>query len=164
MRDWRIIRSRFFWCCGHACGWRRPARGVLESFALPTQRRIGLGGPWDDAARVTRCGGACQAGEPRALAAARRRPASPQISAAGQADAIPTLIRRTLNCTKAPIWFVSLRSGDRFGAPTVLGSFPVLLVKTVAMASGTSRPREEPASLIAPASPATPRLSSRHIA
>ena len=72
-------------------------------FALPAQRRSGLGGLWDDAARTTRCGGACQAGEPRALAVARRRAASPQISAAGQADAIPTLIRRTLNCTKAPI-------------------------------------------------------------
>ena len=73
-------------------------------FALPAQRRSGLGGLWDDAARTTRCGGACQAGEPRALAAAaRRRAACPQTSAAGQADAIPTLIRRTLNCTKAPI-------------------------------------------------------------
>src|SRR5215469_2666861 len=36
---------------------------------------IGLGGPWDGAAWVTRCGGACQAGEPRALAAASRRAA-----------------------------------------------------------------------------------------
>jgi hypothetical protein len=44
-------------------------------FVLPAQRRSGLGGPWDDAARATRCGGACQAGEPRALAAARRRAA-----------------------------------------------------------------------------------------
>ena len=73
-------------------------------FALPAQRRSGLGGLWDDAARTTRCGGACQAGEPRALAAAaRRRATCPQTSAAGQADAIPTLIRRTLNFTKAPI-------------------------------------------------------------
>jgi len=39
-----------------------------------------------------------------------------------------------------------------------------LLVKPVAMVSGTSRPREEPAPLITPASPATPRLSSKHIA
>src|SRR6516225_7342737 len=39
-----------------------------------------------------------------------------------------------------------------------------LLVKPVAMASGTSRPREESAPLITPASPATPRLSSKHIA
>jgi len=39
-----------------------------------------------------------------------------------------------------------------------------LLLKPVAMASGTSRPREEPAPLITPASPATPRLSSKHIA
>ena len=34
--------------------------------------RRGLGGPRGDAAWVTRCGGACQAGEARALAAARR--------------------------------------------------------------------------------------------
>src|SRR5262249_38775136 len=86
----------------------RPTAGRREEcwnhFALPAQRRSGLGGLWDDAARTTRCGGACQAGEPRALAAAaRRRAACPQTSAAGQADAIPTLIRRTLNCTKAPI-------------------------------------------------------------
>jgi len=39
-----------------------------------------------------------------------------------------------------------------------------LLVKPVAMASGTSRPREEPAPLITPASPARPHLSSKHIA
>ena len=26
------IRSPCFWCCGHACGWRRSARGMLESF------------------------------------------------------------------------------------------------------------------------------------
>jgi hypothetical protein len=28
-------------------------------FVLPAQRRSGLGGPWDDAAWATRCGGAC---------------------------------------------------------------------------------------------------------
>jgi hypothetical protein len=39
-----------------------------------------------------------------------------------------------------------------------------LLVKPVAMASGTSRPLEEPAPLVTPASPATPRLSRKHIA
>src|SRR5262249_41559994 len=64
---------------------------------------IGLGGPWDGAAWVTRCGGACQAGEPRALAAASRRAAQPQASAAGHADAIATLMRRTLTRTRAPI-------------------------------------------------------------
>jgi len=62
---------------------------------------VGLGG---DAAWVARCGGACQAGEPRALAAAaRRRAAQPQASAAGHADAIATLMRRTLTRTRAPI-------------------------------------------------------------
>ena len=59
---------------------------------------------WDDAAVVTRCGGACHAGEPRALAAALRRTAAqPQTSAAGQLDAIAILMRRTLTRTSAPI-------------------------------------------------------------
>ncbi len=58
---------------------------------------------WDDAAVVSRCGGACQAGEPRALAAARRTAAQPQTSAAGQLDAIAILMRRTLTRTSAPI-------------------------------------------------------------
>ena len=58
---------------------------------------------WDDAAVVPRCGGACQAGEPRALAAARRTAAQPQTSAAGQLDAIAILMRRTLTRTSAPI-------------------------------------------------------------
>src|SRR5438445_11158040 len=63
------------------------------------QRRRGLGGRWDDAAFVTRCGAACQAGEPRALAAALSRTAR----AAGQPDAIAILMRRTLTRTIAPI-------------------------------------------------------------
>ena len=58
---------------------------------------------WDNAAVVPRCGGACQAGEPRALAAARRTAAQPQTSAAGQLDAIAILMRRTLTRTSAPI-------------------------------------------------------------
>ena len=58
----------------------------------------------DDAAMVTRWGGACQAGEPRALAAALRRAAAqPQTWAAGQLDAIAILMRRTLTRTSAPI-------------------------------------------------------------
>src|SRR3989442_10397476 len=68
------------------------------------RRRRGLGGPWDDAAFVTRCGAACQAGEPRALAAALSRTAAlPQARAAGQPDAIAILMRRTLTRTIAPI-------------------------------------------------------------
>ena len=60
--------------------------------------------PGGDAAWVTRCGGACQAGEARALAAAARRlAAQPQAWAAGHADAIATLMRRTLTRTRAPI-------------------------------------------------------------
>ncbi len=59
---------------------------------------------WDDAAVVTRCGAACQAGEPLGRAAALRRTAArPQTSAAGQLDAIAILMRRTLTRTSAPI-------------------------------------------------------------
>src|SRR4249919_2593117 len=65
--------------------------------------RRGLGGPRGDAAWITRCGSACQAGEARALAAARRVAAQPQAWAAGHADAIATLMRRTLTRTRAPI-------------------------------------------------------------
>jgi hypothetical protein len=72
MRDWADNPIAMFLVL--AGGASRRAE-LLESFALPTQRSIGLGGPWDGAAWVTRCGGACQAGEPRALAAASRRAA-----------------------------------------------------------------------------------------
>ena len=59
----------------------------------------------DDAAWVTRCGDACQAGEARAFAAAtRREAASPQVVATGQADAMAILMRRTLMRTSAPIF------------------------------------------------------------
>src|SRR5271165_2743590 len=68
------------------------------------KQRRGLGGLRGDAAWVTRCGGACQTGEARALAAAARRVAAqPQAWAAGHADAIATLMRRTLTRTRAPI-------------------------------------------------------------
>jgi hypothetical protein len=71
---------------------------------LRWQRRRGPDGPLDDAAVVTRCGGTCHAGEPRALAAALRRTAArPQTWAAGQLDAIAILMRRTLTRTSAPI-------------------------------------------------------------
>jgi hypothetical protein len=79
-------------------------RETVGFFELRGQRRIDLGGPQGDAAWVTRCGGACQAGEARASAAAARRlAAQPQVSAAGHADAIATLMRRTLTRTRAPI-------------------------------------------------------------
>ena len=84
----------------------RRARGPVAS---KTREELELcrdefGGPGDDAASVTRCGGACQAGGARAFAcAARRVAASPQAWAAGQPDAIATLIRRTLTRTRAPI-------------------------------------------------------------
>ena len=58
----------------------------------------------NDAACVARRGGACQAGEPRALAAAlRRTAAAPQTAAVGQPEAIAILMRRTLTLTRAPI-------------------------------------------------------------
>jgi hypothetical protein len=57
-----------------------------------------------DAAWMTRRDDACQAGEARAFAAATRRlAASPQAWAAGQPEAIATLMRRTLTRTRAPI-------------------------------------------------------------
>src|SRR5580704_923744 len=81
--------------------------GARGSGSFPGRRgseevvSVDLGG---DAAWVTRCGGACQAGEARALAAAARRlAAQPQAWAAGHADAIATLMRRTLTRTRAPI-------------------------------------------------------------
>src|SRR6266567_1525819 len=78
-------------------------RGQCWKFFGVAARR-GPDGPLDDAAAVTRCGGACQAGEPRALAAALRRAAAhPQTSAAGQLDAIAILTRRMLTRTSAPI-------------------------------------------------------------
>jgi hypothetical protein len=53
---------------------------------------------------VTRRGVACQTGEARAFAAAASRVAArPHASAAGQPDAIATLMRRTLTRTRAPI-------------------------------------------------------------
>ena len=89
---------------GHATPWRQETREALVLSGLRGQRRIDLGGPRGDAAWVTRCGGACQAGEARALAAAARRlAAQPQVWAAGHADAIATLMRRTLTRTRAPI-------------------------------------------------------------
>jgi hypothetical protein len=89
------------------CAWRG-ARS-WDFSGLRGQRRIGLGGPGGDAVLRARHGGACQAGAPRAFAAAlRRTAAAPQRAAAGQPDAIAILMRRTLMRTKAPI-FMSLR-------------------------------------------------------
>src|SRR5208283_3399679 len=65
------------------------------------------GSPWavGDAALLARRGGACQTGAARALAAAaRRRAAQPQSAAAGQADAMAILMRRTEIRTSAPIF------------------------------------------------------------
>jgi hypothetical protein len=82
----------------------RRGRGLGFFARLRWQRRRDPGGPLDDAAVVARCGDTCQAGEPRALAAAlRRMAAQPQTWAAGQLDAIAILIRRTLTRTSAPI-------------------------------------------------------------
>jgi hypothetical protein len=71
---------------------------------LRSEEEFSLGGPGDDAALVTRRGVACQLGEARAFAAApTRMAASPQAWAAGQPEAIATLMRRTLTRTRAPI-------------------------------------------------------------
>src|SRR5438552_7187451 len=65
----------------------------------------GLRGPVGDAVQLARDGGACQVGAARALAAsARRRAARPQSSAAGQAEAMASLMRRTEMRTSAPIF------------------------------------------------------------
>src|ERR1019366_5066081 len=89
---------------GRDAPWRRRTRTGLELFRGCGGSGAGSDGPWDDAAVVTRRGGACQAGEPRAVAAAMRRTAAqPQMRAAGQLDAIAILMRRTLTRTSAPI-------------------------------------------------------------
>ena len=54
---------------------------------------------------MTRSRSACQAGEARACAAARRRRAArPHTAAAGQPEAMAILMRRTLMRTSAPIF------------------------------------------------------------
>jgi hypothetical protein len=89
--------------CRRGTSWRLGTRECLNDIWL-RKSRSGLGGPGGDAAWVMRCGGVCQAGEARALAAAARRlAAQPQAWAAGHADAIATLMRRTLTRTRAPI-------------------------------------------------------------
>ena len=89
--------------CIRAALWRRVTRdwlGLFRGSAAKTRSRWAF----DDAAFVTRCGAACQAGEPRAFAAAlRRTAASHQEGAAGQPEAIAILMRRTLMRTSAPI-------------------------------------------------------------
>src|SRR4029077_17608819 len=101
----RFARPFVFSCAdARRCGVRRRER-QWEFSAPQGKRRSGLGGPGGDAAWVTRCGGACQAGEARALAAAARcLAAQPQVWAAGHADAIATLMRRALTRTRAPIF------------------------------------------------------------
>src|SRR5450432_116459 len=84
--------------------WRLETRCRLGHFRLRWQRRVDLGEPGDGAASVTHRGSACHAGEARAKAAiASRMAARAQSWAAGQADAIAILMRRTLTRTIAPI-------------------------------------------------------------
>jgi hypothetical protein len=83
---------------------------LVEAGAAGAAAKIDLGGPEDDAARVTRASVACQAGEARADAAALSLvAASPQTLATGQPEVIAILMRRTLRCTRAPI----LRNASR---------------------------------------------------
>src|SRR6266480_1780468 len=84
----------------HGGAWRRRARELAGIFS-------GIfGSPGADwlVPQISRRGGACQAGEARALAAAASRTAArPHSWAAGQAEAIAILMRRTLMRTSAPI-------------------------------------------------------------
>src|SRR4029077_7334410 len=63
---------------------RQETREFVGVFWAAGPRRSGLGGPRGDAAWVTRCGGACQAGGARALAAAARRLAAQPQALAGR--------------------------------------------------------------------------------
>src|SRR3954462_14481014 len=83
---------------------REPQRFVAPKGAACSSCFADLRGPVGHAAKRSRRGGACQAGDARAFAAAASRIAAwPQSWAAGQADAIAILIRRTLTRTSAPI-------------------------------------------------------------
>ena len=70
--------ARRFAMFSRRAGWWRQedASGAGIFPGLRVQRRNRSRWAWDDAAVVTRCDGACQAGEPRALAAALRRTAA----------------------------------------------------------------------------------------
>src|SRR5271167_4011658 len=97
LNDPPLLRARLFS--------PQETREAVGVFRAAGEAKKWSGGPGGDAAWVTRCGGACQAGEARALAAAARRlAAQPQAWAAGHADAIATLMRRTLTRTRAPIF------------------------------------------------------------
>ena len=94
-----VRRSRHLVASGDA-----RVAGTFLGFGLRLAAKMGSRWALDDAAFVARCGAACHAGEPRALAAvARRTAAQPQMRAAGQPDAIAILMRRTLMRTSAPI-------------------------------------------------------------
>src|SRR5689334_2405583 len=89
---------------GHPWPWHRRMRERLGFFGAAGSSEQGSRWAWRDAAAVGCCGGACHAGEPRALAAAMRRAAAQlQIAATGHPDAIAILMRRTLMRTSAPI-------------------------------------------------------------
>jgi hypothetical protein len=95
----QLICDGDWWIGAKATGTVAPSalRGFV--FVCPA---VGL---VDDAADWARGGGACQAGEARALAAsARRRAARPHSSAAGQAEAMAILMRRQEMRTSAPIF------------------------------------------------------------
>ncbi len=68
----QICEEAWLLFCRRGTPWRLETRECWNDIWL-RKSRSGLGGPGDDAAWVTRCGGACQAGEARALAAAARR-------------------------------------------------------------------------------------------
>src|SRR5439155_12304418 len=96
----------------HAGPWRGQARRVDHFFWSPWASGL-------RAARWSRRGGACHAGEARARAAsASRIAARPQSWAVGQADAMAILMRRTLMRTSAPILSSLRRMGPQLACAT----------------------------------------------
>ena len=102
LADWADLRGGLLVFCRRGPPWRRQTREVLEIWPRKSRRGSAGLGVMPRGLRVAAA--RCQAGEARALAAAARRVAAqPQAWAAGHADAIATLMRRTLTRTRAPI-------------------------------------------------------------
>src|SRR5258708_19940339 len=100
--------------------------GFWDFSGLGGQRRWDLGGLLDDAALLSRGGGACHAGDARARAArASLIAASPHSLAAGQADAMAILTRRTLMRTIAPILSSLRRMVPHLACPNSLSCRPM---------------------------------------
>ena len=97
----RQVDLRFRNVLARGVGRREQELGLFRCCGCSEQFDFSVG---DDTAVLTRCGAACHAGEPRALAAALRRVAArPHTAATGQLEAMANLMRRTLTRTRAPI-------------------------------------------------------------